>query len=312
MLGKIKKHELREIWRNESMDFTTWMEGNLDHLSQVLGWELSFEAREHSVGPFFVDILAIDERGERVVIENQLERTDHAHLGQIITYCANLGAKTCIWISKEPRQEHINAVNWLNKETALNIYLIKVEAISIDASKPAALFQIICRPDEDLRLAALADGELTPRGRFNIEFWTQLNRKCARVLPGFLCRKPHKYHFHSQAGGRPGFSFSFLITSKYYGVNLYIDTNNAELNEMALNQLKDDRSQIEREFGQTLSFDLLPGKRACRILHIIGAGDIMKLDHDQVQRELIDHMLRLERTFKRRIQNLVLDLDEVA
>lgn len=160
MLGKIKKHELREIWRNEATDFTKWMEANLDSLSQALGWELSFEEREHSVGPFFVDILATDEQGERVVIENQLEKTDHGHLGQIITYCSNLEAKTCIWIAKEPRQEHINAVNWLNKETSLNLYLLKVEAISIDGSKPAALFQVICRPDEDIRLAAAAEGEL--------------------------------------------------------------------------------------------------------------------------------------------------------
>lgn len=312
MLGKIKKHELRDIWRNEAIDFTKWMEANLDTLSQALGWELSFEEREHSVGPFFVDILATDEQGERVVIENQLEKTDHGHLGQIITYCSNLEAKTCIWIAKEPRQEHINAVNWLNKETSLNLYLLKVEAISIDGSKPAALFQVICRPDEDIRLAAAAEGELTPRGHFNIDFWTQMNRKCESVLPGFCTRKPLKTYYHSQASGRSGFRFSFIATSKFYGVNLYIDTNNADLNEIALNQLKDDSVQIEKEFGHPLSYELLPAKRACRIQYIIGTGDVMKLDLEKVQGDLIEHMVRMERTFKRRIQNLSLDIDEAA
>ncbi|RYZ84702.1 MAG: DUF4268 domain-containing protein, partial [Proteobacteria bacterium] len=255
MIGKIKKHHLRDVWKNEALDFTTWMEHNIDSLAEAVGFELTCESREHAVGPFSVDILATDEAGQKVVIENQLEQTDHGHLGQIITYCSNLEAKTCIWISKDPRQEHVNAVNWLNKETSLNFYLLKVEAISIDNSKPAPLFQVICRPDEDIRTAAAAASELTERGRFNIEFWSEMNKKCEKVLPGFSVRKPLKYSFHSQASGRGGFNFSFIGGSKFYAVDLYIDTNDGDLNESLLKQLESNRKSIEADFGHRLDFD---------------------------------------------------------
>jgi len=94
VLGKIKKHDLRDIWKNEALDFTAWMENDLSSVSDALGFELSFENREHAVGSFAIDILAIDEFGQKVVIENQLKKTDHGHLGQIITYCSNMDAKT--------------------------------------------------------------------------------------------------------------------------------------------------------------------------------------------------------------------------
>jgi hypothetical protein len=154
MIGKLEKHELRKIWKNEASDFTSWLEGNLDALSNAIEIELTLVKREHRVGSFSADIVATDEAGHKVIIENQLEKTDHTHLGQIITYISNLDGKTVIWISSEPRQEHINAVNWLNTQTNLNFYLVKLDAISIDNSRPAPLFQVICRPDENIKNAA--------------------------------------------------------------------------------------------------------------------------------------------------------------
>jgi hypothetical protein len=111
MIGKLKKLELRKIWKNEAGDFTTWLETNLATLSEAIGSELTLVKREHQVGSFSADIVATDDSGQKVIIENQLEKTDHTHLGQIITYVSNLDGKIVIWISSEPRQEHINAVN---------------------------------------------------------------------------------------------------------------------------------------------------------------------------------------------------------
>jgi len=313
MIGKLKKHELRKIWKNEAFDFTTWLEANLDVLSESIGFQLTLVKRESKVGSFSVDIVATDEFDQRVVIENQLEETDHKHLGQIITYVSNLDGKIVVWISSEPRQEHINAVNWLNTQTKLNFYLVKLAAISIDESLPAPLFQVICRPDEELKQAAVASAELTPRDRFNIEFWTEINRKCEGKLPGFVSRKPLKFSFHSQASGKGGLNFAFLANSKYYGVELYIDTGNADLNESVLNQLLALRKRIESDFGNKLEFQDLPKKRSCRIRFLISDDkDVMELDRSEVQDKLIEHMVRFERAIKPLLKNLEYDIDEAA
>jgi hypothetical protein len=313
MIGKLKKHELRKIRKNEATDFTVWLEENLEALSESIGFGLTLVKREHQVGSFSVDILAQDEAGQKVVIENQLEKTDHTHLGQIITYVSNLDGKTVIWISSEPRQEHINAINWLNTQTQLNFYLVKVEAISVDESKPAPLFQVICRPDEEIKIAAAASAEFSARDKFNVQFWTEMNKKCESPLPGFTSRSPKKYHFHSQATGKAGLSFNFLITSKYYGIELYIDTPDADVNESILKQFESNKKDIEKEFRAKLDFDEIPDKRACRIRYVISEGqDVMELDRNKVQEDLIAQMIKFEKAIKPKIKNLDFSSVEAA
>lgn len=313
MIGKLKRHELRNIWKNEATDFTVWLEENLEALSEAVGFELNLVKREQKVGSFSADILAEDDSGEKVVIENQLEKTDHDHLGKIITYVSNLDGKTVIWISSEPRQEHINAINWLNTQTQLNFYLVKVEAISVDQSVPAPLFQVICKPDEEIKTAAAASTELTDRGRFNIQFWTEINKKCAEKLPGFTSRKPLKYHYHSMSSGKGGLVFVFLATSKYYGIELYIDTPAADLNEHILRQFEADRTAIEKEFGDVLEFQDIPEKRACRIRYVMADDvDVMELDQDKVQNELINKMIKFEKVLKSRFKNIDFSIPDAA
>ncbi len=151
-IGKLEKVELREVWEKEAKDFTSWLSENLGDLSDEINLNLFKLEREGQVknSRFTVDIVAETEDGECVVIENQLEQTDHKHLGQLITYVTNMDlCSTAIWIVKEPRQEHINAVNWLNRETDKNFYLVKLEAYRIGQSDPAASFTVICRPDAE-------------------------------------------------------------------------------------------------------------------------------------------------------------------
>ena len=113
MIGKLEPAELRTLWKNEALDFTSWLALNLEVLKDQLGLELSIVEREKSVGPFSVDILAKDTAGRSVIIENQLERTDHDHLGKVLTYLANLDATVAIWISSDPRPEHVTAIDYL-------------------------------------------------------------------------------------------------------------------------------------------------------------------------------------------------------
>ena len=111
MIGKIKRVALREVWKHEALDFTQWLQDNIDVLNEVLDIELSNPEREQSAGAFNVDIIAEDDSGDPVVIENQLEKSDHNHLGKIITYLVAIGAKTAIWIVADPRPEHVSSIN---------------------------------------------------------------------------------------------------------------------------------------------------------------------------------------------------------
>ena len=151
-LGKIKKVDLREVWKNEALDFTNWLarEENLSALGDEIGISIKLNQTEAPVGKFSVDILAEDENtGKKIVIENQLEQTDHNHLGKLITYTSGYDAKIAIWIVKDVRDEHRQAIDWLNEHTDddANFFLIKMELWSIDNSLPAPKFQIISRPN---------------------------------------------------------------------------------------------------------------------------------------------------------------------
>jgi len=153
-VGKLVKVELREIWKNEAKDFTTWLNEHLEQLSDAIDLTLTTIKREQQVtdSRFSIDILAETDEGEGVIIENQLEQSDHKHLGQIITYLTNMDCSHAIWIVKEPRQEHINAINWLNEVIqGKNFYLVKLEAFCIGNSEPAPFFSVICCPDEDVK-----------------------------------------------------------------------------------------------------------------------------------------------------------------
>lgn len=115
MVGRLEPVDLREIWKHEALNFTRWLFENIDILNEQLKLQLTPIEYEKSVGPFSVDILAKDEENRLVIIENQLEKTDHEHLGKLLTYLSNLNAKIAIWISSNPRPEHINAINYLNE-----------------------------------------------------------------------------------------------------------------------------------------------------------------------------------------------------
>ena len=169
-ISRLNKLPLRKLWPHEALNFTKWLSENLDFLSKMLGFELTLVESEASAGQFSADILAEDPRGHFVIIENQLEKTDHDHMGKLFTYMSNLEAKTAIWISSEPRPEHEIAIQWLNEilpaDTAF--YLLKIEA------KFGA-------PLDWLRLSeqktSRIEKTLTDSGLSDIEQWLELQEK---------------------------------------------------------------------------------------------------------------------------------------
>ncbi|MGE0174339.1 MAG: DUF4268 domain-containing protein [Oligoflexales bacterium] len=150
-VGKVVSVDLREVWQHEATDFSKWLAENLDTLGDALDMSLEVIETEKKIDDsrYSIDILAEDENEESVIIENQLEKTDHSHLGQIVTYVSNMDATTAIWITKNPRQEHINAINWLNEIGNKRFFLVTVETFKIDDSNPAPFFSVICRPSTE-------------------------------------------------------------------------------------------------------------------------------------------------------------------
>ena len=152
MVGKLQKVDLRTVWENEATDFTPWLLQNSDYLSEVIGIDLELSASEHGVGPYSVDLIGRDASNDCVVIiENQIENTDHKHLGQLITYAANTDATVIIWIAKKFTDEHRQAIDYLNSLSGESnkgrFYGVEVSAVRIGDSQPAAQFEVIARPN---------------------------------------------------------------------------------------------------------------------------------------------------------------------
>lgn len=175
-LGQMERiKDLRTVWAHEALDFTKWLgkEENLRLLSQSVGIDISLEEMESAVGGFSVDIFATEETtGRKIIIENQLEDTDHDHLGKVITYASGKNAEVIIWIVKRARDEHRQAVEWLNQHTDENIgfFLLEIELWKIDESKPAVKFNVVERPNDWAKTMKNKEG-LTETKQSQLEYW---------------------------------------------------------------------------------------------------------------------------------------------
>ena len=176
-IAKLAPVAPREAWAHEARDFTPWLADNVEHLGEAVGLTLEVEGVEVSVGPFSADILARDLDGNVVLIENQLEATDHTHLGQILTYLAGLEAKTIIWVATDFREPHLSAIHWLNEHTApeFSFIAVRLRVVRIGDSPLAPIFDVLARPNEwDRRISsALKEktGDQSPVAKLRMDYW---------------------------------------------------------------------------------------------------------------------------------------------
>ena len=250
----IRVENLRQVWSKEAQDFTRWLarEENLKLLGNSIGIELDLEEQESSVGSFSVDLFATEHgTGRKVVIENQLEATNHDHLGKIITYASGKDAQVVIWIVKEAREEHSQAIEWLNEHTdeKIGFFLIEIELWKIGDSRIAPKFNIVQRPNDWAKSQKQAS-TLTPVKRQQLEFWQYFADKAfekeGEFKKVFGKRKAQALNWYSLAAG-----------SSIYNVHLSFNTQKKQIEAGAYIQddkelygrYKAARAQIEQYFG---------------------------------------------------------------
>ena len=229
-IGKIERVPLREVWRHEAYNLTTWLEENIDVLNDALDVNLSNVEREHAAGSFSVDLIAEDDSGGIAVIENQLERSNHDHLGKLITYTAFTEARMAIWIVADPRPEHVRAISWLNESAPADFYLLKIEGIRIGDSLPAPLLTLIVGPSEESREAGEAKKDGAERYQIRRRFWTELLDRAKTRTKLHAALSPPEYGWVGAGAGKSGLSFNYVITQHAAPAELYIDRGDAEEN----------------------------------------------------------------------------------
>ena len=226
-IGKIKRIKLRDVWKHEALNFTRWLEENVDVLNDALDLNLVSLEREQSAGEFSkfsVDLVGEDTSGRLVVIENQLEKSDHDHLGKLITYLTSLEAHRAVWIVGDPRPEHVKAISWLNESNSADFYLVKVEAICIGDSPGAPLLTLITGPSEDVVRMGKTKKEVAARYQIRERFWSQLLEKSKTKTKLHSNIKPGKYNWIGSSAGLPnGLGLNYAVRQNDAQAELYID-----------------------------------------------------------------------------------------
>jgi hypothetical protein len=279
MLGRLHKVPLREAWNSEDADFTPWLaqEENLKLLGEAIGIELELESQEKEVGPFRADILCKDTANDSwVLIENQLARTDHSHLGQLMTYAAGLNAVTIVWIAERFTEEHRAALDWLNERTdeKINLFGLEIELWRIGDSPIAPKFNIISQPNDwsrTVQQAAATGGQLSKHKQLQLKFWTAFKEYMEAKGSFVRCQKPAPQHWTTHSIGRSGVHLNSIIstensethaTEPEIRVELYLNGSGAKQEFATLEKQKE---SIEKQLGFPLTWHNPEKAAMCRL-----------------------------------------------
>ena len=312
-LGRLEPVDLRDIWvRREAASFTPWLarSENLAVLGEALNIELELEAQERAVGPFRADLLCKDVGTDRwVLIENQLERTDHTHLGQLLTYASGLEAATIVWIAKQFTEEHRSTLDWLNKITdeSFQFFGLEVELWKIGDLPAAPKFNVVSKPNEWSASVAQATRaiERSDTRVMQRDYWTALNPVLdAAGGPVLGTRKPQFQSWMSHAIGRAGFHINAVMSVQKQRIRaeLYITSDDAKA---FFNDLQNQKAEIEKQLGYPLEWQELPEAQACRIACYLNDVDPTdKADWPRQHEWLAKRMNDLHRVFAPRVKAL--------
>jgi hypothetical protein len=314
-LAKIERVDLREAWPNEARDFTPWLAENIAELGEALGMDLELQETEASVGGYSLDVLATDLNQNRpVIVENQLETTNHDHLGKLLTYAAGYDANIIVWLTREFRDEHRQALDWLNQRTRedTQFFGVVVELLKIDGSRPAPQFRTVATPNDWRKeTAATIRGEkqvVSPRGERYREFFQPLIdtlRERHKFTNVRKAQPQNWYSFSAGYGQRITYGANFT-GQKQARVEVYIDDGNGERNARLLEDLEMHKEEIESALGETLDWQRLDNRRACRIA--FDRPGSIEDDADtlsEIQEWMIKYLLKFKQVFEPRLAELI-------
>ena len=316
-LSRLSRVPLRHYWPDEARDFTPWLgtEENIALLSETIGIDLEVQEQEARVGPFRADILCRDTATARLVlVENQLERTDHTHLGQLFTYAAGLDAVAVVWIAERFTEEHRAALDWLNRITheGFHFFGIEVELWQIDGSALAPRFNVVVKPNDWSKTAReSASGPrkgLTEAQQLPFDYWSSFGEHLREHASKFSSPKPLPQGWASWGVGRTGFSLGasiYIRTSEGGGGGVYIWITGAEASEY-LRLLERERETIESELGFALEWDAKRGKRSA-VVSVRGGPDARdRRNWPELHEWMRVRMEAFDRAFRGRIRSLEL------
>jgi hypothetical protein len=270
-LGRLDRVDPRVIWAHEAHHFTPWLLSNSERLAEALGIELELEQAEHPVGNFSLDLVGRDmANGTVVIVENQLEASDHTHLGQVLTYAAGTSADTIVWLTTNFRDEHRQALTWLNERTdeGTHFFGVELQVVRIGDSDPAPVFSVVVQPNEWQKAVKAASAAKSGggRGALYVEFWQKYLERARAEQPDWTHGKASTQSWLWAAapirtcGLSPAFAASGRIRYE-----LYVDGTTSEQATGRYEALEQQKEALEQAYGRGLTWETLPGRRAYRI-----------------------------------------------
>jgi hypothetical protein len=297
-LGKVEDVALRKIWANEARDFTPWLavQENLDYLGEVLGLNLVEPQLEVAVGTFSADIhCKIENNNRTVIIENQIETSNHDHLGKTIVYASGVNASVIVWIVKDARPEHVSAVEWLNEHTDSDIgfFLVEIHAIKIGESDPAPQFKIIAQPNEYMKsVKTVGDKELTRSQLGRYEFWTQMNTFIEENDVKLAARKPSYDHWYDFKLGSSKYHLTVNLLDGEGKIRVALWISNSKT---VFDKLYENKNEIESVYGSKLEWDRKDAQKASWVAdYISGFSYDDQTNWVELQKKVVEKVLRLQ------------------
>lgn len=301
-LGILKEVDIRELWAHEQYNFSNWLakEENIELLNETVGLTLTDIDKEVYVGSYRCDLVAVDETTDvKIIIENQLDSTDHDHLGKIITYASGLDANVIIGIVKEAREEHKSAIEWLNNNMAkeISFFLLEIKAYRIGDSLPAPMFKVVEKPNDFIKSnKSVKDGDLSKTQAERLNFWTEFNRVVTENGKPFNVRKATTDHWYDVAIGTSDAHISITLVNKdgTIGVELYV----RDCKDL-FDNLYEHKEEIENKLGFNMHWERLDDKKASRIKSYIPGLNFNKQgNYPELMNLVIERVVLMRNVFK--------------